>query len=40
MAWLLEGMWELGGTGKKRVTEIYALCLGEEDIKHVLLSCA
>jgi hypothetical protein len=40
MAWLLEVMWKLGGTGKKTNKEICALCLGEDDIKHVLLSCS
>ena len=40
MAWLLERMWKLGGTGKKTDKEMCALGLGESDIKHVLLSCS
>jgi len=37
MAWLLEGMWKFGGTRKKTDKEICVLCLGEDDIKNVLL---
>ena len=29
----------MGGTGKKIDKEMCALCLGENDIKHVVLSC-
>jgi hypothetical protein len=38
--WLSVGLWKLKRIGRNTDKGRWPLCLGEEDIKHILLSCS
>jgi len=37
--WLIAGMWQLTGVRRHTDKARCPLCLGEEDVKHILLDC-
>jgi hypothetical protein len=39
IAWLIAGIWQLEGVRRNADKERRPLCLGEEDVKHILLEC-